>query len=279
MTITHHPDIATLMSCAAGSQQGSLCGRHRLASLRLPGMRPRGRPHAGDRRRAVRSAPQRDAHQHRRTYCWPRAPAKPIRKHARAAAALGGEIPAPMQPLLGDCLASIPWRRIAPSIWQYRIPLSNAKCGDLQLIKAAPGTYFPDHGHRGSELTLVLAGSYHDETGTYGHGRSRRSRPERRASAHSGREDRLHLPVRDRALANALHATGLSACCSPAALLSRLGLDQRVDGHQLAHEAFEILPAAPCWGRPNGALSGSWCVSMKRPATPTATAARASTLT
>ena len=31
------------------------------------------------------------------------------------------------------------------------------------------------------------------------------------------------------------------------------------------------------FGPSDGALSGSWCVSMKTPATPTATAARAST--
>jgi putative transcriptional regulator len=169
MTITHHPDIATLMSCAAGSQHEacaaviashlSVCpecakevARMQEIGVALFDQLPPATLINTDA--PVVAARAGEADTETRSRCG----------------ALGGEVPAPLQPRLGDCLASIPWRRIAPSIWQYRIPLSNAKCGDLQLIKAAPGTYFPEHGHRGSELTLVLAGSYHDETGTYGVG-------------------------------------------------------------------------------------------------------------
>jgi putative transcriptional regulator len=39
--------------------------------------------------------------------------------------------------------------------------------GDLRLLKIKPGRRMPDHGHRGSELTLILDGAYTDKTGTY----------------------------------------------------------------------------------------------------------------
>ena len=42
--------------------------------------------------------------------------------------------------------------------------------GDLRLIKVAPGQVLPEHGHGGSELTLILKGSYSDEFGTYTEG-------------------------------------------------------------------------------------------------------------
>lgn len=168
MTIRHHPDIATLMSCAAGSQHEA-CAAVIASHLSV----------------CPACAKEVARMQEIGVALFDALPPVPVNADAPVVAArageadtspvsrcgkLGGEVPAPLQPLLGDCLASIPWRRIAPYIWQHRIPLSNAKCGDLQLIKAAPGTRFPEHGHRGSELTLVLAGSYHDETGTYGVG-------------------------------------------------------------------------------------------------------------
>ncbi len=37
----------------------------------------------------------------------------------------------------------------------------------LRLLRIAPGKGAPRHSHRGMELTLVLQGSYHDETGRF----------------------------------------------------------------------------------------------------------------
>ena len=55
-------------------------------------------------------------------------------------------------------------------MWQHNIKLSGRKNGTLRLIKVAPGTALPEHGHSGSELTLILRGALRDETGTYGVG-------------------------------------------------------------------------------------------------------------
>ena len=62
---------------------------------------------------------------------------------------------------------SIPWKRLGPGIWHHRLALSPATVGDLRLLKIAAGRKMPDHGHGGSELTLVLDGAYIDETGAY----------------------------------------------------------------------------------------------------------------
>ena len=48
------------------------------------------------------------------------------------------------------------------------LPLTGA--GKLRLLKVAPGHGIPEHGHGGAELTLVLRGSFHDETGRYARG-------------------------------------------------------------------------------------------------------------
>ncbi len=40
----------------------------------------------------------------------------------------------------------------------------------LDLIRVAPGTALPAHGHTGNELTCVLTGSFVDKTGEYGVG-------------------------------------------------------------------------------------------------------------
>jgi putative transcriptional regulator len=40
----------------------------------------------------------------------------------------------------------------------------------VYLIRVAPGTSLPDHGHHGWEATCVLSGSFSDTTGEYGPG-------------------------------------------------------------------------------------------------------------
>ena len=40
----------------------------------------------------------------------------------------------------------------------------------VRLLKGAPGSDTGSHGHHGLEYTLVLAGGFSDETGSYGPG-------------------------------------------------------------------------------------------------------------
>ena len=75
-----------------------------------------------------------------------------------------GNIPAPLQPMLGEDFRKLHWRTLAPGMKQFVIPVS---AGKLRLLKIAPGTSMPKHSHTGSELTLVLQGSYSDELGRF----------------------------------------------------------------------------------------------------------------
>jgi putative transcriptional regulator len=80
----------------------------------------------------------------------------------------GGNAANPILRLAHEDFASVPWRRIGIGLWYHRLPLRGN--GALQLIKAAPGASIPEHGHGGSELTLVLRGAFSDATGSYGEG-------------------------------------------------------------------------------------------------------------
>ncbi|MEM9357175.1 MAG: ChrR family anti-sigma-E factor [Pseudomonadota bacterium] len=68
--------------------------------------------------------------------------------------------------LIGD-ERSIRWQPVAPGIKRHMLELQKADHGKLYLLKLAPGRSVPKHGHGGSELTLVLAGSYTDEFGHF----------------------------------------------------------------------------------------------------------------
>ena len=68
---------------------------------------------------------------------------------------------------MGVDLAHVPWRWVAPGVWHHRLKLSPGSQGDLRFLKIAAGIRMPDHGHGGSELTLVIDGAYRDERGEY----------------------------------------------------------------------------------------------------------------
>lgn len=60
------------------------------------------------------------------------------------------------------------WRKVALGVKQ--MVLSDGPEGTARLLSIPPGVAMPDHSHRGLELTLVLQGSFSDETGRFGVG-------------------------------------------------------------------------------------------------------------
>lgn len=60
------------------------------------------------------------------------------------------------------------WKSLGMGVRQQI--LSSGDEGSVRLLYIPPGQAVPDHGHNGLELTLVLQGSFHDETGNYGPG-------------------------------------------------------------------------------------------------------------
>lgn len=80
----------------------------------------------------------------------------------------GGVLPAPVQEMVGGDLDAVRWRRIGGGVRQSFIKTHGE--GTLRLLRIPGGVAVPDHGHRGTELTLVLKGAFRDEEGRFGPG-------------------------------------------------------------------------------------------------------------
>lgn len=69
-----------------------------------------------------------------------------------------------LERLLPDGLQSVSWSALGGGVAQHQFPVSR---GSLRLIRVKPGRHLPEHGHTGSELTIVLAGAFSDVTGRF----------------------------------------------------------------------------------------------------------------
>ncbi|MFZ2102467.1 MAG: ChrR family anti-sigma-E factor [Oricola sp.] len=81
-----------------------------------------------------------------------------------------GDLPAPLSRKVGPRLDSIAWRRIAPGVKKHVIATDAKSSSALYMLWVAPGIAVPEHGHGGSEMTLILSGAYRDELGRFGPG-------------------------------------------------------------------------------------------------------------
>ena len=80
-------------------------------------------------------------------------------------------LPAPLGRYLKRDLAAIPWRVLAPGLKHFEVlPRDLLRGANLRLLRIAPGRRLPRHSHTGTELTLVLTGSYTDEFGQFARG-------------------------------------------------------------------------------------------------------------
>lgn len=76
------------------------------------------------------------------------------------------EVPLPLQRLIGTSLDEVPWRRVVPGVMRHRIDLPDTP-SSLYMLKIGSGRKMPEHGHGGTEMTLILRGSYSDELGRF----------------------------------------------------------------------------------------------------------------
>ena len=95
---------------------------------------------------------------------------------ARRPAPVISSVPAPLRPYVGKDFSQVAWRRIAPGIAYH--PFYSRGRTRAQLIRVAAGHGVAEHGHQGSELSLVLEGGYTDETGQYAVGDFQTTSPE-----------------------------------------------------------------------------------------------------
>lgn len=79
-----------------------------------------------------------------------------------------GIFPAPLRDYVNGDLDCVKWRRVGGGVRQMVIETS--KDATVRLLHIPAGTAVPDHGHRGTELTLVLQGAFVDETDRFATG-------------------------------------------------------------------------------------------------------------
>jgi putative transcriptional regulator len=74
----------------------------------------------------------------------------------------------PLADYVGGDLEAVRWTSLGKGVRQAILPTSKGASARLLYIPA--GQAVPDHGHRGTELTLVLQGAFRDDTDRFGVG-------------------------------------------------------------------------------------------------------------
>ena len=80
------------------------------------------------------------------------------------------DVPKPLRRFVGNSLHDISWSMVAPGLKRHSIDLNSKGPSSLYLLQIAAGKAVPEHGHGGSEMTLVLSGKYRDALGVFGPG-------------------------------------------------------------------------------------------------------------
>ena len=79
-----------------------------------------------------------------------------------------GVFPQPLRDKVGGDASAVRWRPLGMGVRQAILPTSDSATARLLYIPA--GAAVPDHGHKGTELTLVLQGAFSDATDRFGRG-------------------------------------------------------------------------------------------------------------
>ena len=83
-------------------------------------------------------------------------------------AAVVSDVPTPLSAYIGGDLRDVKWHSVGMGVRQSVFKTSKSATARLLYIPA--GSTVPDHGHRGTELTLVLQGAFRDETALFAAG-------------------------------------------------------------------------------------------------------------
>lgn len=75
------------------------------------------------------------------------------------------DVPSPLGAYVGGGLEDVKWRSVGMGVRQA--VLSTSKSATARLLYIPAGAAVPDHGHRGTELTLVLQGAFRDATARF----------------------------------------------------------------------------------------------------------------
>ena len=78
-------------------------------------------------------------------------------------------LPQPLRDYAGGDAADLPWRTMGGGIRQMALK-THGTGATARLLSIGAGKRVPEHGHRGAELTLVLAGALYDRDAWYRRG-------------------------------------------------------------------------------------------------------------
>ena len=91
-------------------------------------------------------------------------------------------VPAPLTDYIGGDLNDVKWKSVGGGVSQ--MVLNTSSEASVRLLKIPGGTAMPDHGHKGTELTLVLKGAFADDEDRFGAG-----------DVEVANEDLTHTPI------------------------------------------------------------------------------------
>jgi putative transcriptional regulator len=166
MTIYHHADDSTLLSYAAGAlpESFSLVLAAHLEQCERCRQRLHQAENVGGTLLGGMQSTELSDDSIDRVWAAIEA-AEPAAEPAPPPAVEG--LPSVLGRYLPGGLDSIRWRTVAPGIRQFIIRDVESGHGTARLLSIAPGTTIPHHTHGGSELTLILKGSFSDEIGRF----------------------------------------------------------------------------------------------------------------
>lgn len=166
MAISHHPDISTLMTCAAGSQPEALCavvashlsvcpscfkrvGQLTMIGATLFDQIPGDAPSPPQSQTVPSPDEDTQAETH---HTW--------NGH-------GDGVPGPLTSVLGQSLDDIAWTSGGPGLDQFDIALSPGAIGHLRLLRLSPGMNLTWRNDDGERLVMLLRGSFKDDQTGY----------------------------------------------------------------------------------------------------------------
>lgn len=176
MTINHHLDDATLLAYAAGTLDESMSvvvSSHLAMCPQCRAAARHGNHLGGALMEEIKPEPLRSdalSKMMERIEQTGDIAVLAHRRKVRPVDVTADSLPLPLARRLGMPLSEIKWRRIAPGVHSHILPLSPSAKGKLCLMRIAKGSKLPEHGHGGSEMTLILRGSYSDELGHFAAG-------------------------------------------------------------------------------------------------------------
>ena len=78
-------------------------------------------------------------------------------------------LPEPLRSYVGGDLDQLKWRRLSPRAYHIPIKIADSET-QARMLRFPRGIAVPRHGHRGRELTLILAGTLHDGCAIFARG-------------------------------------------------------------------------------------------------------------